>query len=128
MTTFQLLLGCLTALGLATIAAAAFVVVRWGSVREPAEAPPRVGRRVTVHTKQPDDHTIFGVLVGDHSDRLVLEHAEFVTPTGARPIPGVQHVATRDVAWIDVHALVAGGAPAGPSANGASAAVARDPA
>src|SRR4051812_30075844 len=41
--------------------------------------PSRLGHRVTVHTKQPDDQTLFGVVVGEYDDRLALEDAEYVT-------------------------------------------------
>jgi hypothetical protein len=71
--------------------------------RQEPQAPPRVNHRVTVHTKKPDDQTIFGVIVGDYTDRLCLEHAEYVTPQGGQPIAGRQDIATRDIAWIDVH-------------------------
>lgn len=67
----------------------------------------RLGHRVTVHTKQPDDQTIFGVVVGDYTDRIVLEDAEYVTQAGGKPMPGRPHVDTRDIAWIDDHGQVA---------------------
>jgi hypothetical protein len=78
------------------------------TIRTPpaGSAPSRIGHRVTVHTKQPDERTLFGVLAGDYTDRITLEDAEYVTTSGATPLPGTQHVATRDIAWIDVHALV----------------------
>jgi hypothetical protein len=69
--------------------------------------PSRVGQRVTVHTKQPDDQTLFGVVVGDYIDRIALDDAEYVTAKGARPLPGRQDIATTDIAWIDVHGRVA---------------------
>lgn len=70
--------------------------------------PSRVGHRVTVHTKQPDDQTLFGVVVGDYLDRIALEDAEYVLAGGAnKPLPGRQDIATDDIAWIDVHAHVA---------------------
>ena len=130
MPTIQLLILCATVLAIAWTVARAFqgaletrvVVAREDAARArardaearrasaaqgAASAPPaRVGSRVTVHTKKPDDQTIFGVLVGDYADRIVLEDASYVTPHGPAPMPGTQHVATRDVAWIDVHALV----------------------
>lgn len=105
MTTFQLIIVCFTLLGLAALAAAVVLLVRWGQPSNEA-APARIGHRVTVHTKKPDDQTIFGVLVGDYTDRVVLEDAEYVTSKGGTPISGRQDIATRDIAWIDVHALV----------------------
>lgn len=70
--------------------------------------PSRVGHRVTVHTKQPDDQTIFGVVVGDYTDRIALEDAEYVVARGDNQVlPGRQDIATSDIAWIDVHAHVA---------------------
>lgn len=83
---------------------AVFVVLE---VRRRNVTPPRTGYRVTVHTKKPDDQTLFGVLVGDYKDRIVLEDAEYVSPTGSTSLPGRQHVATDQISWIDVHALVA---------------------
>lgn len=107
MTTLHLLIVCVAALWALRICAFSFVASALGSRPAPEAPPPRVGHRVTVHTKKPDDQTIYGVLVADYPDRLVLEHAEYVTSTGARAMPGTQHVATRDIAWIDVHQLVA---------------------
>lgn len=69
--------------------------------------PSRIGHRVTVHTKQPDDQTIFGVVVGDYADRIALEDAEYVLRSGNKPLPGRQDIATTDIAWIDVHAHIA---------------------
>jgi len=112
-TTTQLIIVCATVLALAALALSGSASRAQGAGVD--TAPPRTGNRVTVHTKKPDDQTLFGVLVGDYADRLVLEDAEYVTPAGGEPIPGVQHVATRDIAWIDVHALVAAPDPAGPS-------------
>jgi hypothetical protein len=106
LTTLQLSIICITALSLALIAAATLAVIRDAGPAK-SKAPPRIGHRVTVHTKQPDDQTLFGVLVGDYADRVVLEDAEYVNNLGATPIPGRQHIAMRNIAWIDVHALVA---------------------
>lgn len=106
MTTLQLLIVCATTIAVAGIIAAVRMY-RPAAGPQLDSPPPRVGHRVTVHTKKPDDQTIFGVCVGDYLDRLVLEDAEYVTATGGKPIPGRQDIATRDVAWIDVHDLVA---------------------
>lgn len=74
----------------------------------PRRGPGRVGQRVTVHTKQPDDQTLYGVVVGDYTDRLCLDDANYVTSDGTNPpLPGRQEIATRDIAWIDVHGQVA---------------------
>lgn len=70
-------------------------------------APSRVGQRATIHTKQPDDQTIFGVITGDYADRIVLEDAELIHSGGMQPLPGKQHIAVRDISWIDVHDMVA---------------------
>jgi hypothetical protein len=108
MSTSQLIIICLTAIAIAAIAAAAWVFTHMhDDGEEELEPPARVGHRVTVHTKQPDDQTIFGVLVGDYADRIVLEDAEYVTASGATPISGQQHIATADIAWLDCHQLVA---------------------
>jgi hypothetical protein len=120
MTTGHLLIICLTGLAalrtglqaVRTIVSGRLAVARVDAaalIRIPDdsdEAPSRVGSRVTVHTKQPDDQTIFGVLAGDYVDRVSLEDAEYVTADGARPLSGRQDIATADIAWIDVHALV----------------------
>lgn len=68
--------------------------------------PSRIGHRLTVHTKQPDDQTFFGVLTAEYSDRLSLEDAELVTGAGKHPLPGRQDIEKRDVSWIDVHGQV----------------------
>jgi hypothetical protein len=107
MTTAQLIIVCVTVLLLAGIAAITLILTRPLEDDDEAALPPRVGHRVTVHTKQPDDQTLFGVLVGDYEDRIVLEDAEYITALGPNPMPGQQHIATADIAWIDVHALVA---------------------
>lgn len=121
MTTGQLLIVCLTTLLLTAAAAAGTVLAARqraitrlaiarvdaaARIRTPtASAPSRVGERVTVHTK--DERTIFGVIAGDYPDRIVLDHAEYVTNQGATPLPHRQpHIATRDIAWIDVLANV----------------------
>lgn len=90
-------------LSLWTVLTAAVVL----ALRQHGTAPKRIGYRVTVHTKQPDDQTIFGVLTGDYKDRIVLEDAEYVTSTGAKPLPGKQHINVADIAWMDVHQQVA---------------------
>lgn len=120
MTTSQLAIVCIFALLAVLAVCAAIVAVAWlkpqPETPSQASAPRRVGHRVTVHTKQPDDKTLFGVIAADYDDQLVLEHAELVTPLGTNPLPGRQHIPSRDISWIDVHALVsdglAGGAPA----------------
>jgi hypothetical protein len=67
-----------------------------------ARAPSRVGHRVTVHTKRDDDHTIYGVVAADYTDRLVLRDAEYVTAQGPRPIPGHEHhIPHANISWID---------------------------
>lgn len=71
-----------------------------------ARGPSRVGHRVTLHTKQPDDQTIFGVVAAEYTDRIVLQDAEYVTPSGATPLPGRPQVATADIAWVDDHGNV----------------------
>jgi hypothetical protein len=71
-------------------------------------APPRAGTgqdrpRVTVHTRQPDDQTLHGVLVRDYRDRLELEGAEIVTAQGNTTIPGTVHVPAEAVSWLQDH-------------------------
>lgn len=124
MNTTHLVIICLTALvAIALVAGAIYLVAAQAArtrlalarleaaarirIPEAGAAPARVGHRVTVHTKKPDDQTIFGVVAGDYKDRLVLEDAEYVTPQGGHPLPGRQDIRTQDIAWVDVHALVA---------------------
>lgn len=76
--------------------------------------PSRVGHRVTVHTRQPDDQTLFGVVVGDYTDRIALEDAEYVIAGGHnQPLAGRQDIAADHIAWVDVHAHVAAELPVG---------------
>jgi len=85
---------------------------------EGARGPSRVGHRVTVHTKRPDDQTIFGVIVGDYLDRVALEDAEYVVASGVnQSLPGRQDIASADIAWIDVHAHVSAAAGAAAAAG-----------
>jgi hypothetical protein len=142
-TTTQLLIVCLTALVALTIAAVAVLKLataanaarlslsrehaaleRFNAERDAAaargeavaaKAPPMIGHRVTVHTKKPDDQTFYGVLIAEYADRILLEDAEYVTPTGPVPMQGTQRIAQADIAWIDVHALVADVTPAAPA-------------
>lgn len=61
-----------------------------------------VGHRVTVHTKQPDDHTLHGLLTSDDTDWLVLDDAEYVTSNGPSSLPGRRaRIPREDIAWID---------------------------
>jgi hypothetical protein len=61
---------------------------------------------VTVHTKQPDDQALFGVVTGDYTDRVVLEDAEYLLPGGRQPLPGRQDIDRDTIAWIDLHGPV----------------------
>jgi hypothetical protein len=62
------------------------------------------GHRVTVHTRQPDDQTLHGVLVRETADRLVLADAAYVTPHGKDPIPGETAVVFKsNVSWLQEH-------------------------
>jgi hypothetical protein len=111
--TVQLVIVCVTVLLLAVTAAVAHVAT--ATAREAAATPPaapvRTGRRVTIHTKEPDDRTIYGLLVADFPDRLSLENAEFVNAAGKHALPGRIDVATADISWVDVHAPIAHFAP-----------------
>jgi hypothetical protein len=75
--------------------------------------PSRVGHRVTVSTRMPDDQTLFGVVVGDYTDRICLDDAEYVI-AGApnQPLPGRQDIAADNIAFVAVHGHVATGVPA----------------
>lgn len=72
-----------------------------------ARGPSRLGMRVTVHTKQPDDQAIHGVVTGDYTDRLTLEGAEYLHEGGRTPLPGRQDINVGDIAWIDTMGHVA---------------------
>ena len=66
--------------------------------------PPLVGRRVTIHTVQPDDQTITGWCIGDYPDRIMLDNAAYVTKSGEVPIANSrQWFYTSHIAWIDDH-------------------------
>lgn len=64
---------------------------------------PPVGRRVTVNTKRPDDQTIHGVMLAQHTDVVVLVDATYVTSGGETPIPGRVRVPLANVAWLQEH-------------------------
>jgi hypothetical protein len=89
-------------IALAALLAAAFALVAVTVLRL-APGPVRTGRRVTVHTRQPDDQTLHGVLVRDYRDRLELEGAEIVTAQGNTTIPGTVHVPAEAVSWLQDH-------------------------
>ena len=91
---------------IAELAAAAEALIAVAAALEAPHAPSRVGERVTVNTKKPDDQTIAGVVVGDYSDRLMLDDAEYVTAAGPRSLPGRQDIATTDIAWVATHGKV----------------------
>jgi hypothetical protein len=75
-----------------------------------------VGQRVTIHTKQPDDQTLHGVVAAEYTDVIWLRDASYVTPNGPHPLPDRQDVDRSDIAWIDVHGAVT--VPAGAPAEG----------
>jgi hypothetical protein len=68
------------------------------------------GHRVTVHTKQPDDQTIHGVLVRETHDRFVLVDASYITDRGETPIPDRAVVFKASVSWLQEHGEPAGAA------------------
>lgn len=135
MSTAQLLIVCLTVLAALVVVAVAVhrVVSEIGLVRRAvaredyaarrleataaredaqakaadATAPSLLGHRVTVHTKDPDDRTFYGVVVGDYADQLCLEDGQFVTPHGAEDLPGRTRIDVPDRSWIDDHGVVA---------------------
>ena|SRR5665213_1190157 len=85
------------------------VVALLALVSRHAPAPTRAGHRVTVHTLRPDDQTIHGVIVAEYTDRLILEGAEYITPTGGTPIPGATVAVQKPVSWIEDYGDVAVG-------------------
>lgn len=96
MTTLQLLIVC--AAGVTALALLVGTVAAHG----PRNAIGR-GVPVTVHTRQPDDQTIHGVLVAEHDDRLLLEASRYVTTAGDQPIPDTVVVLKSNVSWIQQH-------------------------
>ncbi len=73
--------------------------------------PSLVGQRVTVHIRKPDDQTLYGVVVGDYADRLVLEDAEYVTTSSRHPLPGRPTIERDRISWIDAQGVVASPEP-----------------
>lgn len=61
------------------------------------------GVAVTVHTKQPDDQTIHGVVVGEFVDRIALAAAKYITAAGDQPIPDTVVVFKANVSWVQQH-------------------------
>lgn len=82
-----------------------------GLANQLAHAPTRVGNRITINTKQPDDQTVAGVCVADYVDRISLEHAEYIRPGGnVTPIPGRYDIDKINISLVGVHDLVDAGA------------------
>lgn len=92
-----MLAGLIIAAVVALAAVAALAVISLRSVLAPA--PPIVGRTVVVHTRNPDDKTIRGVLHAQHSDRWTLRDAVMVTPLGENALGGLQHVPVANIAF-----------------------------
>jgi hypothetical protein len=81
---------------LASVAALATVAIR----SQTAPGPALAGRTVEIHTKRPDDQTIRGILVAQHSDRWTLEQAIYRHSSGDQPIAdNVVHVPTANISW-----------------------------
>jgi hypothetical protein len=91
------------AIVLVAAALAVAVVALLVVARRLAPGPARAGRRVTIHTTQPDDQTLHGVLVRDYRDRLELVSASLVTAQGETDIPGTVHVPLERVSWLQDH-------------------------
>lgn len=68
-----------------------------------APSKPPVGKRLTVHTKLPDDQTLHGLLLEEHRDVVILIDASYVTATGDVPIPGRVRIPSGNVAWVQEH-------------------------
>jgi len=93
-----LLLAAVIALGLlalfSMVALAALASQRRGG-------RPLRGRTVVVHTRQPDDRSIRGVMVVDARDGLVLEDARYLQAGGQNiDLEGRVHVPAEAVAFI----------------------------
>jgi hypothetical protein len=58
------------------------------------------GRTVEVHTRRPDDQTIRGILVAQHSDRWTFTEAVYRHASGDKPIADpLVHVPRENIAW-----------------------------
>lgn len=85
-----------TIVALAAVGALATVAVR----SQVAPGPPLVGRTIELHTRRPDDQTIRGVLVAQHSDRWTFDQAVYRHSSGDQPIKDrVVHVPVANIAW-----------------------------
>lgn len=62
--------------------------------------PSLVGRTVVVHTRQPDDQSVRGVLVGQHADRLVLREAVYLHGESSVEAAGLVHLPTMVVSTV----------------------------
>jgi hypothetical protein len=90
------LLIIIAVVAIAAIAALATVAIR----SQTAPGPPLVGRTIEVHTRRPDDQTIRGILVAQHSDRWTFEQAVYRHTSGDAPIKDrVVHVPVANIAW-----------------------------
>lgn len=63
-----------------------------------APGPSLYGRSVVVSTRRPDDQSIRGVLVAQHSDRVTLREAIYLP--GDKAIDGLVHVPVANVAFV----------------------------
>lgn len=63
-------------------------------------ARPLRGRRVVVHTRQPDDRSLRGVIVHDGRDGLILEAAEYLRGDGGVGLDGRVHVPAEAVSFV----------------------------
>lgn len=97
MTTVQLIIVCVTALGLAGIAA--FARGPLGS-----RGGVTLGVPVTVRTRRPDDQTLHGILIKQSRGYLTLADAEYVTSEGPVSLQAsVTRVPREHVAFLTEH-------------------------
>jgi hypothetical protein len=78
---------------------------------------PVVARRVTIHTRKPDDQAIHGLELHASAGRHELVDAHYVTARGDVPIPGTVIVPAANISWIQDHgseALASSEPPAEP--------------
>jgi hypothetical protein len=71
--------------------------------RGAARARPVVARRVTIHTKKPDDQAIHGLELHASAGRHELVDAHYVTARGDVAIPGTVIVPAANISWIQDH-------------------------
>lgn len=58
------------------------------------------GERIALHTRQPDDRSLRGVLLDVHKDCLVVGHFEWLEEANPVDLPGEAVVMFDNLSWI----------------------------